>query len=265
MSFVVGAWVWVYLVSSQPLWCQTWTRSHLAPPSWFVQLQPWGCWLLQHQGLLDMFHVPVPVVEPWAVGWLTRPAAPYEMLRAGAGLVGEWAPLTREEHMTSLSPPEKPWGRGPGITRHACLAGWENCFPQKGEKGAFPSPFLDSLSFGCFAQEDSAGHAEEMPYRIGSGSLAASQTAVTGLACQGQALRSDLETTTSGETIWMLNVRGTAHLSSGFHHFCRNWGFLVWWTWYFTFSPFLGIWGRMKHCPHFQRIQHFLQKMVEKT
>lgn len=45
--------------------------------------------LLQHQGLLDMLHVPVPVVEPWAVGWLTRPAAPYEVLRAGPELVGE--------------------------------------------------------------------------------------------------------------------------------------------------------------------------------
>lgn len=45
--------------------------------------------LLQHQGLLDMLHVPVPVVEPWAVGWLTCPAAPYEVLRAGPGLVGE--------------------------------------------------------------------------------------------------------------------------------------------------------------------------------
>ena len=47
------------------------------------------CWPLQHQGLLDMPHVPVPVVEPGAVGWLKRPAAPYEVLRAGPGLVGE--------------------------------------------------------------------------------------------------------------------------------------------------------------------------------
>lgn len=68
-----------------------------------------------------------------------------------------------------------------------CLPRWlrELSFPQKGEKGAFPSPFLDSLSFGCFAREDSAGHAEETPYRTGSGSSAASQTAVTGLAGQG--------------------------------------------------------------------------------
>lgn len=138
VSFVVGASVWVSLVSPQPLWCQTWTRSHLAQLSWFVWLQPWGCWLLQHQGLLDMLHVPVPVVEPWAVGWLTRPAAPYEVLRSGPELVGEWAPLTREEHMTSLPPPKEPWGRGPGITRRACLAGWENSvFPRKERKVLF--------------------------------------------------------------------------------------------------------------------------------
>ena len=178
---------------------------------------------------------------------------------------GVSTPYSWRTHDLSASP-QGALGQGPWDHK-TCLPCWlgELSFPQKGKKGAFPSPFLDSLPFGCFAQEDSAGHAEETPYRIGSGSSAASQTAVTGLARQGQALRSDLETTTPGGTVWMLNVRGTAHLSSGFHHFCGNWGFPVWWTWYFTFSPFLGIWGRVKHCPHFQRIQHFLQKMVEKT
>lgn len=62
----------------------------------------------------------------------------------------------------------------------------------------------------------------------------------------GMSPEGDLETTTPEGTVWMLNVRGIAHLSSGFHHFCGNWGFPVWWTlmdWYFTCSPFLGIWG----------------------
>ena len=163
-----------------------------------------------------------------------------------------------------------PWGALGQVPwdHRTCMPCWlrELSFPQKGEKGIFLSPFLDCLSFGCFAQEDSPGHAEETPYRIRSRSLAASQTALTGLAGQGRALRSDLETTTPGGTVWMWGAQpscpqgSVTSVETGVFQFGGPS-----WTWYFTFSPFLDIWGKMKHCSQFQRIQHFLPKMVEKT
>lgn len=132
-----------------------------------------------------MLRVPVPVVEPWAVGWLTCPAAPYEVLRAGPGLVGSERPYSCRAHDLSASHQgalgEVPWDH------KMCLPRWlrELSFPQKGEKCAFPSPFLDSFLWVFCREEDSAGHAEETPYRTGRVLGWASQTAMTGLAGQG--------------------------------------------------------------------------------